>query len=142
MTREEIAALPDRREEGWRRHDPKILAGAYAHDAVVESPISGISNGTREIEESYERLFRAWSPLEHLLREEVLVDGERVVTCFEVRGTHSVEFFRLPPTGRKFTIRGVNLMTVADGRILHERRVYDFTGLLVRLGVLKATPAH
>lgn len=141
MTREEIAALLDRREEGWRRYDPKILVEAYAPDAVVESPISGNSSGTREIEESYERLFRAWSPLEHV-REEMLVDGGRVVTCFEVRATHSGEFFRLPPTGKQFTIRGVNLMTVADGQILHERRVYDFTGLLVRLGVLKATPAH
>ena len=141
MTGAEIVALLDRREEGWRRHDPKILAGVYAHDAVVDSPISGISNGAREIEESYERLFRAWSPLQHV-REEVIVDGDRVVTCFEVRGTHSGEFFRLPPTGKQFTIRGVNLMTMADGQILHERRVYDFTGLLVRLGVLRATPAH
>ncbi len=33
-------------------------------------------------------------------------------------------------------------MTVTGGLIVQERRVYDFTGLLVRLGVLKATPAH
>lgn len=141
MTREEIVALLDRREEGWRRHDPKVLVACYAPDAVVESPMSGTATGVKEIEESYERVFRAWSPLEHV-RQELLVDGHRVVTSFEVRGTHSGEFFRLPPTGKKFTLRGVSLMTVSEGQIVHERRVYDFTGLLVRLGVLKATPAH
>jgi hypothetical protein len=28
-----------------------------------------------------------------------------------------------------------------QGLIAHERRIYDFTGLLVRLGVLRAKPA-
>jgi hypothetical protein len=28
-----------------------------------------------------------------------------------------------------------------DGLIEHERRIYDFTGLLVQLGVLRAKPA-
>ena len=141
MSRKEIVALFERREEGWRRHDPKVLVEAYASDAVVESPVSGTSTGVREIEESYQQLFGYWSPLEHVL-EELIVEGDRVVTSFEVRGTHSGEFFRLPPTGKKFTLRGVSLMTVAGGLIVQERRVYDFTGLLVRLGVLKATPAH
>ena len=141
MTREDIIALLDRRETGWKQLDPMILAEPYALDAVVESPVSGTSNGVQEIKDSYERLLRAWSPLEHI-REELVVDGERVLSAFELRGTHSGEFFRLPPTGKKFTIRGVSLMTVDNGQITHERRVYDFTGLLVRLGVLKATVAH
>jgi hypothetical protein len=28
-----------------------------------------------------------------------------------------------------------------DGLIEHERRIYDFTGLLVQIGVLRAKPA-
>jgi hypothetical protein len=27
-----------------------------------------------------------------------------------------------------------------NGRIVHERRIYDFTGLLLQIGVLKAKP--
>jgi hypothetical protein len=30
---------------------------------------------------------------------------------------------------------------VKDGKIQQERRVYDFTGLMIQLGVLKAKPA-
>jgi predicted ester cyclase len=47
----------------------------------------------------------------------------------------------LPPTGKKFTMPMVFLFTIRDGRIQHERRVYDFTGLMIQLGVLKAKPA-
>jgi hypothetical protein len=28
-----------------------------------------------------------------------------------------------------------------DGAVVHERRIYDFTGMLVQIGVLKAKPA-
>ena len=141
MTREEIIEMLDRRDEGWGLRDPKILAAPYAEDAVLESPISGTSTGRLEIEGAHERLLKAWSPLEHT-REEVLVDGDRVLICFEIRGTHSGEFFRLPPTGKKFTIRGVHLARLAGRQIVHERRVWDFTGLLIRLGVLKASIKH
>jgi hypothetical protein len=31
-------------------------------------------------------------------------------------------------------------MDMAEGLIAHERRVYDFTGLLIQLGVLRSKP--
>jgi hypothetical protein len=30
--------------------------------------------------------------------------------------------------------------TIDDGQIRHERRFYDFSGLLIRLGILKVKP--
>ena len=141
MTPDEIVSLFDRRDRGWELRDPGVLAAPYAEDAVVESPISGKATGRKEIEEAYDRLLRSWSPLAYT-REDLLIDGQRVAVCFEVRATHSGEFFRLPATGKKFTLRGVTIAKVGDDQILHERRVYDFTGLLVRLGVLKATVSY
>jgi hypothetical protein len=38
-------------------------------------------------------------------------------------------------------MRGSFLFFFADGRIKREIRIYDFTGILVQLGVLKAKPA-
>jgi hypothetical protein len=47
----------------------------------------------------------------------------------------------LPPTDKPFHLPVIILCTVNDEHIAHERRVYDFTGLLVQIGVLKAKPA-
>ena len=41
---------------------------------------------------------------------------------------------------RRMPISGT-LFTLEDGLIVHERRVYDFTGMLVQIGLLKAKPA-
>ena len=47
----------------------------------------------------------------------------------------------LPATGRQFKFPVVAVFTLEGGLIVHERRIYDFTGLLTQIGVLKAKPA-
>ena len=47
----------------------------------------------------------------------------------------------MPPTQKAFEFPLVRLFTLRDGQIAHERRIYDFTGLLVQVGALKAKPA-
>ena len=51
------------------------------------------------------------------------------------------EFFGLPATNRRVEFQGVQHLTFKDGLIAVERRVYDFTGFLVQVGVLRAKPA-
>jgi hypothetical protein len=46
----------------------------------------------------------------------------------------------LPPTDRPFSISLVSLCEMEDGFIAHERRIYDFTGLLLQVGALRAKP--
>jgi len=40
-----------------------------------------------------------------------------------------------------FTLPGAFFMTFRDGRIVSMRSIYDFTGLLLQIGILKAKPA-
>jgi predicted ester cyclase len=66
------------------------------------------------------------------------VNGNRVAVFFTVGATHRGEFMGVPGTGRRCTLEGVSLFELdADSLIQEERRVYDFTGLLVQLGVLR-----
>jgi hypothetical protein len=46
----------------------------------------------------------------------------------------------LAPAGRSFDIPIVSLYEMKDRLIAHERRIYDFTGMLVQVGALKAKP--
>jgi predicted ester cyclase len=45
------------------------------------------------------------------------------------------------PTGKRFQMSMAFVHRLKDRKIVHERRIYDFTGLLVQIGVLKARPA-
>ena len=44
-------------------------------------------------------------------------------------------------TGKQIVFRGVTVYTVANGQIVYERRIYDFTGFLMKLGVITAKPS-
>lgn len=139
MTRDEILALMRRRDAGWAARDAEALAATHAIDGTVISPTGGLLSGRSEIERVYRVWLKAfpdvvWQP------QEVVVDGDRVVVLAKLVGTHAGEFFGLPAAGRHVEVEVAMVMTVADGLIATERRIYDFTGLLIQTGVLRAKP--
>jgi hypothetical protein len=56
-------------------------------------------------------------------------------------GTDTGGLMGMSPSGKPALLPMVVVCRVADGYITHERRIYDFTGMLVQVGVLKARPA-
>jgi predicted ester cyclase len=103
------------------------------------SPTGGVLEGRAEIERVY-RLWISAFPDAVMDHDDVLIDGNRAVLIARLRGTHSGDFFGLAPTGRHMEVQVALLLTVADGLVVAERRIYDFTGVLVQVGVLKAKP--
>lgn len=136
MTRDEIVAFLESRLEAWRDRDSEVLAAGHAPDGIVISPMFTTIKGREAIAASYDALFRAFPDWDHTL-EPPCVDGVRVAQLFHSRATHRGDFMGLPGTGKRFEIQGVHLFEMRDGLIAVDRRVYDFTGLLIQLGVLR-----
>lgn len=140
MTRDQIAALFARRQEAWNRLDAVALAGDYTEDATVDSPLAGGSaTGRDAIEKLYVTYFAAFPDFK-MEPELLLIDDDSVAQLVRVTGTDSGGFMGMAPTRRKITFRCGLFHVVRDGRIVRERRVYDFTGLLIQVGLLKAKP--
>ena len=108
---------------------------------MVESPAAGGTVSGREaIAEIYRRFFASF-PDVTMDWSDLVIDGDRVVQMATMSGTDTGGFMGLPPTGRRFSFPIALMFTLEDGLIAHERRVYDFTGMLVQIGLLKAKPA-
>ena len=140
MTRDEALALVERRNAAWAARDPKALAATHAEDGVVRSPTGGVLEGRAEIERVYRVWLKAfpdavWGPVE------LLIDGDRIVQIATITGTHAGDFFGMASSGRQVRVEVASLMSVQNGLVTEERRIYDFTGLLVQVGVLKAKPS-
>lgn len=123
----------------WQRRDPAGLAAAFAADAVYTSMLAGTVRGRPEIEALYRSWITAFPQMEFLV-ESRLVDGDNVAVHWSQTGTHTGEFCGLPGSGRTFVLPGAFFMTFRDGMITNMRSIYDFTGLLLQLGILKAKP--
>lgn len=140
MTRDAMLELFSRRDDAWVARDVGALARTHAETAVVRSPMFGLLNGREAIATSYASLFRMF-PDWTFASQSMLIDGNQCVQLFEATATHSADFMGLPASGRQFRIEGVRLYTVKDDLIQDEKRVYDFTGLLIQVGVLKSKVA-
>ena len=139
MTHTHVHELADRLRDAWRRRDAAALANCHHPDAVIDSPLFANARGHAAIEASYATLFRAFPDLEVTVNA-MLVDPPQVASYETMRGTHSNEFLGYPGTNKRLEISLARLMTVEDGQITRQLVIYDFTGLLVQLGVLSAKP--
>jgi steroid delta-isomerase-like uncharacterized protein len=140
MDRAELQALADRYIETWQRRNPATLAQYHAADGVVESPMYQTRRGRLAIEEAYRAFFTSF-PDATAGVEAVVIDPPRLALFTVVNATHVNEFFGLQGTNRHIEFRNARLFEIVDGLIKHERRIYDFTGVLVKVGVLRALPA-
>ena len=138
MTRQQVEALFARRERALSQHDLAGISALHADDAVVESPTAGGPVHGRAAIEQVTRTWFAGFPDVTFTTETLMIDGDRAVWIGEVRGTDTGGFMGLSPTSKPFRLPMVMLCTVRDGAIVHEQRIYDFTGMLMQIGLLKA----
>ncbi len=140
MTRDEVLALFARRQDARTRLDWSALTDNYAEDAVVESPLAGgTAVGREAIDKIHATFFGAFTDMK-FQPEDLLIDGDRVAEFLSASGTDNGGLLGMAPTGRRASFRMAILYRLRDGLISHERRVYDFTGVLVQVGAIKAKP--
>jgi steroid delta-isomerase-like uncharacterized protein len=139
MTRAEILALFDRRQIAYDSLDAAALAADYAESCFVDSPTGGTHTGRAAVENVLRTVFDAF--LDMKTRTETLViDGSQVAQALTIEGTNIGGFLGVSASGRPFRVAAVFLYELKDRQIVRERRIYDFTGLLTQIGVLKTKP--
>jgi steroid delta-isomerase-like uncharacterized protein len=129
----------DRRTDAYRRRDVDALTSDHAENCVLESPLAGEVRGRTAIENVY-RGFLGSFPDFAMDDVELVVEGDRVVQIATMSGTNTGGFMGMAPTGKRFKFPVVSICSFEDGLIAHERRIYDFTGMLTQVGILKAKP--
>jgi steroid delta-isomerase-like uncharacterized protein len=139
MTREETQQFFERRVDAWRRRDIDVLMRAHSEDCVLESPLAGKTTGRRGMESVYRAFVKSFPDLT-VENPEIIVDGDRVVQTVTFSGTNTGGFMGMAPTGKRFRFSAVFICTLRDGLIVHEKRIYDFTGFLLEIGALRARP--
>lgn len=140
MAGEDIQAFLAKRQRALAQLDVTALSDLYAEDVVFDSPAGG---GTTKGRHAVENIYRSWFeafPDFKLRDEEYVVEGGQVAHIAKGEGTNAGGFMGLPATGKRFQINLAWIFTIENGKITRERRIYDFTGMLVEIGVLKAKP--
>ena len=110
-----------------------ILDEVYATDLVWHEPDQDI----RGLEEArqFVTMYKSAFPDLSATVEEVIAEGEKVVTRYTLRGTHQGEIAEFgPPTGRQMELQGITIHHIEDGKIVEDWERYDNLSILQQLG--------
>ena len=140
LTRGEMIALFDRRQEAFDNMDADALSRDYADDCVVDSPAAGTLRGAAAVDRARRAWFDAFPDLKYRT-ERVVIDGNHVMQLLTLEGTDIGGFMGLDPSGKSFKAPAVFVYEFRERKIVRETRIYDFTGVLIQIGLLKAKPA-
>lgn len=122
--------------DAWNAHDANQVAALYAPDYEEEDiAVAGRHRSPIAARATFILYLRAFPDL-RLEAEEIVIQGNSAALSWVLTGTHRGSLMNIPATGRSVRVRGVSLMTMAEGRIKRTSRVWDLAGMLRTFGLL------
>ena len=79
---------------------------------------------------------RAAFPDRRFVVEDIIAEEDKVSARFTMRGTHKGEFRGLAPSGREVTMSGIDMIRLAEGKMVEDRVEVDQLGMMQQLGVI------
>jgi steroid delta-isomerase-like uncharacterized protein len=123
-------------EEVWNKGNllvtDELFAPNYVHH---DSSTPDVGRGP-ESEKKRATLYRTAFPDLRLTIEDIIAEGETVMARWSCRGTHKGDLSGIAPTGKQFTISGISIARIANGKMAEGWINWDALGLMQQLGVV------
>ena len=124
-------------EEVWGQGDMAAADEVLAADLIDHSPQPGQGAG-REGHKQVVTAFRSAFPDLHVTAEDLVAEGDKVALRWQAEGTHQGELMGIAPTGRRVTMRGIEMLRIGGGQIRERWAEDNALNVLQQLGVLPA----
>jgi len=112
-----------------------VLDELAIEDYVEHDPFPGQGNGRADLKARVQALQSAFDPLRFTV-EDVIAEGDKVVVRWKNAGTHSGSFMGIPATKKTFSVAGIDVHLVRDGRIAEHWHVVDQLGQMQQMGLI------
>jgi steroid delta-isomerase-like uncharacterized protein len=138
MSTEENKALTRRLYEEWNKGKEAAMAFTEelcAPDYVWHGPAVLGEMDLAAMKQFLPAFFTAF-PDGYVTVEDLIAEGDKVVTRYSFRATHQGEFMGVPPTGKVVTYTGIAISRLAGGKFVEDWEQADILGLMQQLGAI------
>lgn len=126
-------------EDGLGSGDPETIERTIdelvAADVVISTPLPIEATGAAALKEVFARLHTGFPDLSVQI-DDLIAEGDKVVSRNTVTGTHLGDFMGLPATGKSVTYDEIFVVRFAEDRIVETWGVVDMASLMRQLGLL------
>ena len=122
-------------EEFWNKQNMAVFDEYFSTDLIVHNPDGDLNY------EQYKGLSQAYFaafPDLHITTDESIEEGDKVTKVWTANCTHKGELMKIPATGKRIMVKGIELFRIADGKITEIWAVMDTFGMMQQLGVIPA----
>lgn len=102
-------------------------------DCVFHDGPPGLLPGPDGVKE-WAIMLRNGFPNIKMTEEQFIAEGDKVAGRFVAQATHGGEFMGVAATGNQVTFSGINIMRVAEGKIVEHWVNYDTMGIMQQIG--------
>jgi steroid delta-isomerase-like uncharacterized protein len=121
--------------EAFNANDLDSAGTVFAPHAVIHN--SGAPDPLNvEGFKQFGGVFRTAFPDGKLAIEDLIVEGDKVVSRVTYRGTQTGDMLGIPPTGKPVTVSAMIIDRFADGKIVESWRLFDQMGMMQQLGLI------
>ena len=124
-------------EQLFNQRNLSVADEVIALDFINHNTPPGSNRGPESMRQLITMLSTAFPDM-HYTIEELVAEGDTVVTRVTVSGTHRGPFQGIPPTGRSFRQDQMHFIRFRDGKVVEHRAVRDDLGVMRQLGVISA----
>jgi steroid delta-isomerase-like uncharacterized protein len=117
----------------WNERRPEILDELLTSN-VVNYGTSMKINNLEEYKQVYGMFLSAFHDT-HFTIEEIIAEGDKVMTRASMSGVQKGALEGIPPTGKTINISIFTVFRLVDGKIAEEWEIYDDLGMMQQLGM-------
>jgi hypothetical protein len=115
----------------------KTIDAIVDPDVRIRTPLPVQTTGAQALKEVWAILLRAFPDL-HLTVEDVIAEGDKIVTRNTVTGTHQGDFMGRPPSGKSVSYNEIFIFRFAGGRVAETWGVVDSLSVMRQLDMIPA----
>ena len=123
--------------DAWNAHDPERYVKLLDEKHVIESDTIPASMTGRDSARQFMKIYVSAFPDLRFTIDQMLAEGDFVVTRWTATGTHRGELMGIAPTGRRTVTRGCTVGEIKNGHAVRDWVYWDTGHLLKQLGVLQ-----
>ena len=111
-----------------------------ADDFVEHEALPGLAP-TKDGVVNFFRMYVAAFPDLRMVPDDVFQSGDKIVARVRASGTHKGEFIGIPPTGKRFETKLIDIIRFGGDGLAHEHwGIFDQLTMLQQLGVIPSGP--
>jgi steroid delta-isomerase-like uncharacterized protein len=140
MMAEKNKQLMSQLYDAYNAKDWDKISTFIAADYVEHNPMPNQKPGLEGMKETFTMMTSAFPDFK-VTANKIIAEGDHVCNYYTVTATHQGDWMGMPATGKSMNVEGIEIVRIANGKVVEHWEVFDAMKMMTQLGMMPAPGA-